>query len=163
MSTTITDETIGTGEANGVVDSDHAEDTEPDYAAMTDDERTAEFEALVEGGMDTAEASAKVWGETEGAPAQKPQKPMQIPIPGTVEGISTDPGGSAPTISEARLMGGSLPIEGEFEGEEFVTLLITAKVNEVDFVYTTDDWGNTTVVKRRHKMRMISVRRAPAE
>jgi hypothetical protein len=146
--TTITDETIGTGQANGVVDSDLAEDTEPDYAGMTDDERQAAFEALVEEGVDAAEASTRVWGETDGEPAQKPVKPMQLPLPGTFEGISTNPGGSAPTVSEARLLGGSLPIEGEFEGEEFVHLLVTAKVNEVGFVYTTDDWGNTTVVKR---------------
>ena len=138
---TVTDETLnGTGpgdvpEPTGIIESDLAEDTEPQAADETP-------EAEVD---------------------QQPPKPMQIPIPGTIEGISSLPGGSAPTVSEARLMGGSLPIEGEFEGEEFVTLVVTAKVNEVDFVYTTDDWGNTTVVKRRHKMRMISVRRQAAE
>lgn len=105
-------------------------------------------------------------GETPDAPAaeaeveQRPPKPMQIPIPGTVEGISSNPGGSSPTSSEARILGGSLPIDGEFEGEEYVELVVTAKVGEVDFIYTYDDWGNTKNVKRRHKFRMISVRRA---
>lgn len=122
-------------EASGVVESDLAEDT---------------------GQEDPPAASEQ---EVE----QKPPKPMQIPIPGTVEGISSDPGGSAPTSSEARLMGGSLPIEGEFEGEEYVELVVTAKVSEVDFIYTFDDWGATKNVKRRHKMRLISVRRAPGK
>lgn len=114
-------------------------------------------------GAEPLGAGAVEGDESEATPEPeppRPPKPMQIPIPGTVQGISTDPGGSAPTVSEARLMGGSLPIDGEFEGEEFVELIVTAKVGEVDFVYTSDDWGNTKVVKRRHKMRMISVRRA---
>lgn len=119
----------------------------------TKDEPTGVVESdLAEDTPDDTSAEAPV--------EQKPPKPMQIPIPGTVEGISSDPGGSAPTTSEARLMGGSLPIEGEFEGEEFVELIVTAKVGEVDFIYTFDDWGQTKNVKRRHKMRMISVRRA---
>lgn len=161
MSTT-TDEVLGTRNGSGVVESDLADDTEPDYAGMSDDEReTAVAELLATGQVTETQARERVYGVGASPEAESaPPKPMQIPIPGTIQGISTEPGGSAPTVSEARMLGGSLPIEGEFEGEEFVQLLVTAKVGEVAFVYTTDDWGNTTVVKRRHKMRMISVRRA---
>lgn len=125
------------GDGVGVVESDLAEDTPP------------------ETGGESSPESAPV-------AEQKPPKPMQIPIPGTTEGISDVAGGTLPTSSEARILGGSIPIEGEFEGEEFVTLTITAKVSEVDFVYTYDDWGKTKNVKRRHKFQMMSVRRAQA-
>jgi hypothetical protein len=99
-------------------------------------------------------------GEEETPAAEaKPPKPMQIPLPGDFSGLNDVAGGAQPTTSEARLLGGSLPIEGQFAGEEVVTLLVTAKVSEVHVVYTTDDWGATKAVKRRHRMRMVSVRR----
>jgi hypothetical protein len=91
--------------------------------------------------------------------AEAPQKPMQIPLPGTLETISSTVGGPKPTSSEARLLGGSLPIEGQFPLDETVTLLVEVKVGAVEVVSTTDDWGNVKSVKRRHKMRMLSVRR----
>lgn len=94
------------------------------------------------------------------ASAEKPTPPMQIPIPGTEQRITDVAGGSQPTSTEVRLLGGSLPVEGQFQGEETVTLLVEAKVGSVEVVYTTDDWGETKAVKRRHKLRMTSVRRA---
>ncbi len=93
-------------------------------------------------------------------PEEKPVPPMQIPLPGTENLISDRAGGANPTSSEARLLGGSLPIEGQFAKGDVVTLIVEAKVGSIEVVDATDDWGNVTNTKRRHKMRMLSVKRA---
>ena len=115
----------------------------------------------VEGVETGAEPLGENAVETDDGPeAEALVKPMQIPLPGDFTGLDDVAGGAQPTTSEARLLGGSLPIEGQFAGEEIVTLVVEAKVSEVHVVYTTDDWGQTKAIKRRHRMRMISVRRA---
>lgn len=122
-----------------------------------------EAEAAANGSGDRAAAEATIeeLAENGGAAEEpKPTPPMQIPIPGTAKMLNDVAGGSQPTISEARLLGGSMPIIGgeQYNGEEIVTLEVRAKVGAVETVYTSDDWGQTKAVKRRHKLRMISVK-----
>lgn len=93
----------------------------------------------------------------EGEEKQVP--PMQLALPGTKENITLTAGGARPTSSEVRLMGGRLPVEGQFEKGEIVTLIVEAKVGEVAFIDTTDDWGNVQKTVRAHKARMLSVKR----
>lgn len=124
--------------------------------ALGEDE---EVEGVETGAEPLGEGAVESDDEPE-AEVEAPVKPMQIPLPGDFTGLDDVAGGAQPTTSEARLLGGSLPIEGQFAGEEIVTLVVEAKVSEVHVVYTTDDWGQTKAVKRRHRMRMISVRRA---
>lgn len=110
----------------------------------------------------TGDTDLSVEDEASDAAAQEPapKKPMQIPLPGTFDTLSSAVGGPKPTSSEARLLGGSLPIEGQFPLDDTVTLVVEVKVGSVEIVSTTDEWGAVTSVKRRHKMRMLSVRRA---
>lgn len=91
---------------------------------------------------------------------ETPVAPMQIPIPGSIESISSSFGGQKPTSSEMRLLGGKMPIEGQFSKGDTVLLLVEAKVTAVEGVDFTDDWGTIERTARRHKARMISVRRA---
>lgn len=117
-----------------------------DAAGMTVEDLAAQREReLEEGG-----------GEEE----PKPTPPMQIPLPGTVENISSSFGGSKPTSSEMRLLGGKMPIEGQFSKGDTVILVVEAKVTSVEGLDVQDDWGNVQRTIRRHKARMISVRRA---
>lgn len=150
------------GEETGVVDSDHAEDTPPEPAPITEAE-VAKYHGLVASGVADSEARIQVWPEHTSeqlANVPRPTPPMQIPLPGIGTGLNDVAGGTMPTSSEARILGGSLPIDGQFAGEERVTLVVEAIVSEVHVVYTTDDWGATKAVKRRHRMRMLSVRKA---
>lgn len=94
--------------------------------------------------------------------ADTPTPPMQIPIPGTTDTISSVVGGAKPTVTEVRLLGGSLPVVGEFKKGDEITLIVTAKVGAVEFVDSQDEWGTTTKSIRRHKLRMTSVKRAAA-
>lgn len=86
--------------------------------------------------------------------------PMQIPLPGTIETISSSFGGAKPTSSEMRLLGGKMPIEGQFSKGDVVVLAVEVKITSVEGVDVTDDWGAVERTIRRHKGRMISVRRA---
>jgi hypothetical protein len=124
----------------------------------------AAFNALPEEKQKDLTARAEEEGVTieemiERGEHEAPTPPMQIPLPGTLDHLSSAVGGPKPTSSEARLLGGSLPIEGQFPLDDTVTLIVEAKVGGVEIVSTTDDWGNVKSVKRRHKMRMVSVRR----
>ena len=103
------------------------------------------------------EELARQRAETGDEPDELP--PMQIPIPGVTSGISTSAGGPKPTSSEARLMGASLPLEGQFPNDEFVTLLVEARVSDVQFPIQRDEFGNVKKVTRRHLLRPVSVRR----
>lgn len=149
-------------EATGVVESDHAEDTSPEAPPITQAD-IAKYHELVASGVADSEARIQVWPDHTSeqlADVPRPTPPMQIPLPGIGTGLNDVAGGSMPTSSEARILGGSLPIDGQFAGEERVTLVVEAIVSEVHVVYTTDDWGATKAVKRRHRMRMLSVRKA---
>lgn len=90
----------------------------------------------------------------------RPVAPMKIPLPGFTDEISTDPGGTPPTSAEMRLLGGLMPLEGEFAKGDEVLLIVRARVTHVEFADVTDDWGEITRTIRRHKSRMIEVRRA---
>lgn len=91
------------------------------------------------------------------AETEKPIAPSQMAIPGTRDRITLSAGGKPPTSSEARIMGSRRPIEGQFEKGEIVTLLVEAKVGAVEFIDTTDDWGNVQKTVRVQKFRMLSV------
>jgi hypothetical protein len=140
------------------------ETEERDASASEDDETIEVFNKLPEHEREDIAKRADEEGVTieeliARGDTEQPTPPMQIPLPGTTETISGAAGGPRPTSSEARLLGGSMPIEGQFPLDETVTLLVEVKVGSVEVVSTTDDWGNVKNVKRRHKMRMISVRR----
>lgn len=106
---------------------------------------------------DSIEALAQEPQEPE---EPKPTPPMQVPLPGDWDTISTEFGGKAPESSEIRLLGGKLPIEGSFpKGTEF-DVLVRVKVTGVLGQDVTDEWGAVTRTVRRHMARMISVRRA---
>lgn len=102
----------------------------------------------------TDEPVAEVPAEEE----PKPTPPMQIPMPG-YDGISVEFGGAAPEFSEVRLLGGKMPIDGHFPKGAEIELVVKAKVTAVEGVDFTDDWGKVQRTVRRHKARLISVRR----
>jgi hypothetical protein len=114
-------------------------------------------EQLAESQGKTIEQLARERAEGGDEPEELP--PMQIPIPGVIEGISTTVGGPKPTSSEARLVGASLPIEGQFPNDALVVLVVEARVSDVSFPIVRDEWGNVTKVTRRHLLRPVSVRR----
>ena len=114
-------------------------------------------EQLAESQGKTIEQLARERAEAGDEPEELP--PMQIPLPGVVETISTTVGGPKPTSSEARLAGASLPLEGQFPNDELVTLIVEARVSDVSFPITRDEFGNVTKVTRRHLLRPVSVRR----
>jgi hypothetical protein len=95
----------------------------------------------------------------EMAEQDQPTPPMQIPLPGTQDTVSAVVGGGKPTSTEVRLLGGSLPVEGQFSKGEVVTLVVEARVGSVEFVDALDEWGTVTKTTRRHKLRMTSVKR----
>jgi hypothetical protein len=120
-------------ERNGVVESDLAQDTPPE-----------------------PEADAQEQAEP------KPTPPMQIPLPGTWEGIGTEFGGRQPDTSEIRLLGGKMPIEGSFAKGTILDLHVRVKVTGVLGQDTVDAFGQEESTVRRHHARMISVKRLDA-
>ena len=138
------------------------------FNELPDDERD-NLVALADAEGMTIEELAASKGKTieqlakeraEGGDEPEELAPLQIPIPGTTENISTSVGGPKPTSSEARLAGASLPLEGQFPNDELVTLIVEARVSDVSFPITRDNFGNPTKVTRRHLLRPVSVRRA---
>lgn len=127
-------------------------------ATVTDEHETAEDEAAIAAMNEKPdhEGGASIDDLAEG---EQPTPPMQIPIPGTQDTVSAVVGGAKPTATEVRLLGGSLPVEGQFQKGDEVTLLVTAKVGSIELVDTTDEWGTVTKTIRRHKLRMTSVHR----
>jgi hypothetical protein len=101
-------------------------------------------------------AEARAAGEGE---EPKPIPPMQLALPGTQERLSLSAGGKQPTSAEMRLLGGSMPIEGQFAKGETMTLLVEVKIGSVEFVDAVDEWGTVQRTSRRHKARMLSVKR----
>jgi hypothetical protein len=143
-------------EAAAAAFNDLPEDERDSLAALADAEGMT-VEELAESQGKTIEQLARERAEGGDEPEELP--PMQIPIPGVVETISTTVGGPKPTSSEARLMGASLPIEGQFPNDELVVLVVEARVSDVSFPIVRDQWGNVTKVSRRHLLRPVSVRR----
>lgn len=90
---------------------------------------------------------------------QSEQEAGQLSIAGTGLELSLDAGGEAPLGSSVKLIGGSMAVEGEFAKGDVVELLIRARVSHVEFADSIDNTGAVTSCERRHKMRMMSVRR----
>jgi hypothetical protein len=88
----------------------------------------------------------------------RPVPPTQQPLPGTFETISSSAGGTKPTSSELRIMGARRPIDGQFAKGDIVMVEAEIKIGEVDFIDTSDDWGNISKTVRAHKGRLLSVR-----
>jgi hypothetical protein len=121
-----------------------------------------EEESGVESGAEPLGAGAdEAEPEAEEMPVEEPKPPrlLQEPLPGDWTEISGEFGGDAPTVSEIRLMGGSLPIEGSFTKGTELQLLVTVRVSEVHGVDVLDGWGNSKRTIRRHRARLTSVRR----
>jgi hypothetical protein len=90
--------------------------------------------------------------------AAEPVPPTQIPLPGTFETISKSAGGAAPTSSEIRIVGHRRPVEGQYQKGDVIRLEVEAKIGEVAFIDTTDEWGTVQKTVRAHKARMLGVR-----
>lgn len=101
-------------------------------------------------------------GETTlAAIAQEPEPipPMQIPLPGTTLQLSLTVGKERPTSSEIKLRGGSMPIEGQFNDGDEITLQVHVRIAEIAFVRRHDKFGNPGNLIRRHTTQMVGVTR----
>lgn len=132
---------------------------------QTGEEQDDEFDPAASTGEDDTEGEG---GEVERV-AEVVTPPMQVPLPGLLESMTTDAGGRQPDRSEIRLLGGKMPINGSFsKGAEF-DVLVRVKVTGVLLQDTVDAFGVEEGTTRRHMARMLSVKRvnlpssAPAE
>jgi hypothetical protein len=103
-----------------------------------------------------------VEGMAEGEEEVEPTPPMQIPLEGFNETISTVPGGDRPQTASISLRGGKLTVEGEFKKGDVIELYVRAKVAEVHFVDTQDKFGEVVGTERKHVAKPIAVRRLTA-
>lgn len=125
---------------------------------ITEDELAVRRGQAASEGEGRQEATDSV-EEAEAVEEPKPTPPMQIPLPGDWDLISTEFGGRLPDRSEIRLLGGKMPIEGSFQkGAEF-DIVVRVKVTGVLGQDTVDAFGTEEGTVRRHFARMISVRR----
>lgn len=83
----------------------------------------------------------------------------QLPIPGTGATLTLDAGGNDPETASMRLLGGTLPVDGEFVKGERVKIWVEGVVSEVAFVDHIGKDGYADGTERRHKVRMTRVRR----
>jgi len=98
--------------------------------------------------------------------AEQPQEeevlPMQIPLEGFTDSITVQVGGARPQSSVVALRGGKLPVEGEFKKGDEIELYVRARIAEVHFVDTTDQYGEVTGTERKHIAKPVAVRRLAA-
>lgn len=128
-----------------------AETTDPDTGnGQPDDGQPPE-------GGDDAEASIAAQAE------DLEERLGQLPIPGTGGSITLDAGGEEPESASMRLLGGTLPVEGQFEKGERVRIWVEGIVTEVAFVDHLGKDGYVDGTERRHKVRMHRVRRTETE
>lgn len=111
-------------------------------------------------GDEEAEPGAVAKVEDDGSePEPKPPKLLQEPLPGDWDVISSEFGGTPPDVSEIRVLGGKMPIEGSFnKGDEF-DILVRVRVTGVLGQDIEDAYGTKQHTVRRHLARMVSVRR----
>jgi hypothetical protein len=88
--------------------------------------------------------------------------PMQVPLEGFTESITVTVGGARPQSSVVALRGGKLPVEGEFRKGDEIELYVRARVAEIHFVDTHDQYGEVTGTERRHIAKPVAVRRLSA-
>lgn len=106
--------------------------------------------------IDDYPALESVPDETE---EELPTPPLQVALPGDWTGISAEFGGKTPEVSEIRLLGGRMPIDGSFaKGTEF-DVICRVKVSGVLGQDVIDEWGTVERTVRRHFAKLISVRR----
>jgi len=111
-------------------------------------------------GTDTENGGAGESEQSIEAQAQDLEAQLgQMPIPGTVTELSLNAGGEAPETATLKLMGGTLPVEGEFDKGDMVRVYVEAKVTEVSFVDHLGKDGYVESTERSHKVRMTRVRR----
>ena len=93
--------------------------------------------------------------------AQEPEEisPMQLPLEGFVPSISATPGGDRPTTASITIRGGKLAVTGQFSKGDVIELYVRAKIAEVHFVDTVDNFGEVTGTERKHIAKPIGVRR----
>jgi hypothetical protein len=154
-----TETTTPEDEAAAAAFNELPDDEREDVVALADAEGVSVEEVIQRAEAEGVTIEELARRRAEGGDLAEELPPMQIPIPGTLENISTSVGGPKPTSSEARMIGASLPLEGQFPNDELVTLIVEARVSDVSFPITRDKWGNATKVTRRHLLRPVSVRR----
>jgi hypothetical protein len=54
-------------------------------------------------------------------------------------------------------------VDGQYSKGDTVTLTVVARVDEIDFVDSHDEYGNVRTTKRVHKAKPISIERAVVE
>lgn len=89
--------------------------------------------------------------------------PGPPPIAGGQQQLSLLAGGEEPSSASMKMRGGSIPVEGEFEKGDSMTLLVVCRVAEVHFVDTVDEYGTVITTERRHVAKVMSVRRLDEE
>jgi hypothetical protein len=82
------------------------------------------------------------------------------PIEGKRQQLSLVAGGEDPDASESKLRGGSVPVEGEFEKGDVLTLLVKVSCDEVHFIDKKDNDGYVVATTRRHIFKPLSIQRA---
>lgn len=104
-------------------------------------------------------------GKTVEDLAEEPEQipPMQIPLEGFGDSITSSPGGLRPTSSSVVLRGGKLPVEGEFKKGTEVELLVRCRVADVSYPDTHDEYGQPISCERRHTLKLMAVRRLSSE
>jgi hypothetical protein len=104
-------------------------------------------------------------GKTVEEMAEEEQEllPMQIPLEGFTDSITTTVGGARPQTSAVALRGGKLAVEGEFKKGDEIELYVRARVAEIHFVDTIDQYGEVTGTERRHIAKPVAVRRFAGE
>jgi hypothetical protein len=113
-------------------------------------------EALGEGAVETGDPNPD---EPEAVEEPKPPKLLQEALPGLEAAISSAFGGSDPEVSEIRLLGGKMPIDGSFPKGTELDLIVRVRVTGVLGQDLEDAYGTKKHTVRRHFARMISVRR----
>lgn len=111
---------------------------------------------------DGAVATDTAQGDDESIESQAEnleQSMGQMPIPGTGHQLTLDAGGEMPQTASMKLLGGSLPLEGEFDKGEIVRVWVEGRISEVTFVDRIGADGYVEGTERRHKLRMTRVRR----
>ena len=90
---------------------------------------------------------------------EEPTPPMQVPLEGFGDTITTTPGGDRPKSSSVALRGGKLSVEGEFKKGDLVELYVQARIGTVAFVDTHDKYGTVTGTERQHIAVPVAVKR----
>ena len=90
-------------------------------------------------------------------------RPVQMPLPGTGKALTLDAGGEPPDSAEVKIVGGAIPLAGQFDKGDEIEIIVRVRCGKVEFVDKVDSDGYVVGTTRRHVLRMTSCRRASDE